>query len=217
MNANDDLYVYYSFIDPALPEEKLLHYLKLLPPAMRPDILKYRQKADQVRTLTGKLLLREAIKEAGLSAELMNSIGYTDFKRPYISDEFDFNITHSGNCVALALGHNMKLGIDVEEITSISPDDILTVLREDELEEMRRTQADATQVLRFWTRKEAIVKASGEGLYRQPQEIYFFNELTAKTADATWYLHELNMGDDYICYCATNVEGRKTVVRQIQY
>jgi 4'-phosphopantetheinyl transferase len=217
MDTKDDLYVYYSFIDPALPEEKLLHYLEQLPPSLRPDILKYRQKADQVRTLTGKLLLREAIKDAGLTADLMHSIGYTDFKRPYISDDFDFNITHSGNCVALALGHDMKLGIDVEEITSISPDDILTVLREDELEEMRRTQADAITVLRFWTRKEAIVKASGEGLYRQPQEIYFINELTAKTADTTWFLHELNMGYEYISYCATNVAGKKIIVKEINY
>ncbi|MGB8194396.1 MAG: 4'-phosphopantetheinyl transferase superfamily protein [Chitinophagaceae bacterium] len=217
MNFKDEVYVYYSFIDPEMQDERLMNYLHQLPPGLWKDIVKYRQKADQVRSLTGKLLLREAIQEAGLDAGLMNSIAYTDFKRPYIAEHFDFNITHSGNCVALALGYDMRLGIDVEQVTPISPDDILTVLRPDELDEMRRTNADADTVLRFWTRKEAIVKASGEGLYRQPQEIYFQDSLTAQTADTAWFLQEIELGSDYICYYAANVSGKKTVIRRVEY
>lgn len=217
MNPTEEVYVYYSFIDPDMPENRFANYLHQLPTGLWKDIVKYRQKADRVRSLTGKLLLKEAIREVGLPAELMNAIAYTDYKRPYIAEHFDFNITHSGLCVALALGYDVQIGIDVEQVTPISPDDILTVLRADELDEMRRTQADTDTVLRFWTRKEAIVKASGEGLYRQPQEIFFVDALTAQTADATWYLEEIDLGPGYICYYATNVAGKKTVVRQVEY
>lgn len=213
MNVN----VYYSLIDPVMPDQLLWHYLDQLPAKLQQDVRRYRQKADQVRTLTGKLLLREAIVQAGLSQTLMESIGYTDFKRPFIADHIDFNITHSGNCVACAIGYDMKLGIDVEEIKSITTDDIIAVLREEELQEMRRKNADPETILRFWTRKEAIVKASGEGLYKQPQDIYFTTELSATTPDTDWFLHELDFGKEYIAYCATNVEHTEITLKRIEY
>lgn len=198
-----------------MPDNLFSHYLQQLPYNLRPDILKYHQKADRIRTLTGKLLLKEAIGQAGLSHELMDTISYTNYKRLYITKDFDFNITHSGQCVACAAGKNMKVGIDVEEIRPISPDDILAVLRDDELEIMRRTNASAETILRFWTRKEAIVKASGEGLYMPPQSIYFTDEFTANAEGSTWFLHQLDLGKEYIAYCVTNVAESKVYMREI--
>jgi 4'-phosphopantetheinyl transferase len=211
------LYIYYSIIKPDMPEDVFRNYLEQLPPALRQDVMKYYQQIDRIRTLTGKLLLREAIGQAGLSHSLLDSMSYTNFKRPYISDELDFNITHSGLCVACAAGYGMKLGIDVEELKSIRPDDISLVLREEELQDMRSSNATPETILRFWTRKEAIVKASGEGLYMAPQSIYFIDELTATTPESKWFLHELNFGSGYIAYCVTNVEGCEVVVREVQY
>ncbi|HYF29989.1 MAG TPA: 4'-phosphopantetheinyl transferase superfamily protein [Chitinophagaceae bacterium] len=211
-----DLNVYYSLIDPAMPDQELWRYLSQLPARLQQDVRRYRQKADQVRTLTGKLLLKEAITRAGLP-QTLESIAYTDFKRPFIAENIDFNITHSGGCVACAIGYGMKLGIDVEELKHITTEDIIAVLREEELEEMRRIQADPETILRFWTRKEAIVKASGEGLYKQPQDIYFIDELSAKTPDMYWYLHELDFGGGYIAYCATNVPGVQVLVQHMTY
>ena len=98
------IYVYYSIINPDMPDEQFFHYLNQLPPSLHPDVLKYHRRADQVRTLTGKLLMQEAIERAGFDAAHMDSISYTSFKRPYIADHFDFNITHSGRCVACCAG-----------------------------------------------------------------------------------------------------------------
>lgn len=211
------LYVYYSLIDPDMPDERFFHYLHQLPAGLHPDILRYHRRADQVRTLTGKLLMKEAIVQAGFSPELMHSISYTNFKRPYIAEHFDFNITHSGHCVACAAGFNMKLGIDVEEIHPISINDITMVLRDEELDEMKRTNASPETILRFWTRKEAIVKASGQGLYMQPQEIYFIDGLTARAGADIWYLHELDVDPGHICYCVSNVAGMEIVMKEMKY
>jgi 4'-phosphopantetheinyl transferase len=211
------LKVYYSIIDPAMPEQQFLRYLGILPPPLRADVLKYHQHADRVRTLTGKLLLREAIEQAGLSAGLMDALGYTNYKRPFVSKDVDFNITHSGLCVACVAGAGMQVGIDVEEIKPIKPEDITAVLRDEELREMQRTNASPETILRFWTRKEAIVKASGEGLYLAPQSIFFLDELTAKTSESTWYLHELAFGGEYVAYCVANKAGCIVTQTNIQY
>ena len=211
-----DLYVFYSLVNTAMPDNELRRYVEQLPGSLQQDVRRYKMKADQVRTLTGKLLLREAFRQAGLSQDL-DAIQYSDYKRPFIADDIDFNITHSGDCVACAIAHNMKLGIDVEEIKSINIDDIIPVLRDEELEEMRRTNASPETILRFWTRKEAIVKASGEGLYMQPQDIFFIDELSARSGEAHWHLHELDFGTGYIAYCATNAAGIRTIVKKIDY
>jgi 4'-phosphopantetheinyl transferase len=217
MTAAENLYIYYSIINPTMPDDAFTHYLHQLPAGLRPDIMKYHQHVDRVRTLTGKLLLQEAIQKAGLSPTLMESLSYTNYKRPFITKDVDFNITHAGNCVACVAGRSMRVGIDVEDIKPIQVDDILPVLRDEELAEMRRSNASPETILRFWTRKEAIVKASGEGLYLPPQSIYFIDELTATTPECTWYLHELDFGAGYIAYCVTNVEGVNTVIRKIDY
>ena len=211
-----DLYVFYSLVNTAMSDDQLARHLDHLPANLQQDVRRYKMKADQVRTLTGKLLLREALAQMGLSQDL-DAIKYSDFKRPFIADNIDFNITHSGDCVACAIAYDMKLGIDVEEIKSINVDDIIPVLRDEELEEMKRTSASPETILRFWTRKEAIVKASGEGLYMQPQDIYFDDELSARIADKSWYLHELDLGSGYIAYCATNVAGTNVIAKHIEY
>jgi 4'-phosphopantetheinyl transferase len=217
MAIAENLYVYYSIINPDMPDDAFTHYLHQLPRGLHADVMKYHQHADRVRTLTGKLLLKEAVQQAGLSPALMENMGYTNYKRPFIAKDVDFNITHAGNCVACVAGRGMRVGIDVEDIKPIQIDDILAVLRDEELHEMRRLNADPETILRFWTRKEAIVKASGEGLYLPPQSIYFINELTATTPECTWYLHELDLGAEYIAYCVTNVEGSETILKKINY
>jgi 4'-phosphopantetheinyl transferase len=217
MTPGNTITVYFSLIDPGMPDHRFFYYLNQLPSSLHPDILKYHQRADQVRTMTGKLLMKEAIADAGFSGDLMNSISYTSFKRPYIDDNFDFNISHSGRFVACCAGFGMRLGIDVEEIHPISADNIATVFREEELASMRERNATPETILHFWTRKEAILKANGRGLYMQPQEIYFIDETTAWTAAENWYLHELLVGPGHICICATDIPNREIVVKRMKY
>jgi 4'-phosphopantetheinyl transferase len=216
MDKGPALYVFYWLIDTAMPQAAFAQQMKQLPAAMHQDILKYRLHADRVRTLAGRLLLKEAIRQAGLPQHLMETLAYTGYKRPYIKADIDFNVTHSGRCVACVAGRNMKVGIDVEEHKPIAPDDITTVLRADELQQMQQQQATPADILRFWTRKEAIVKASGEGLYMQPQSIYFKDDLTAVAGHTTWYLHELDFHPGYTAFCTSNVPNAVLKVERVE-
>jgi 4'-phosphopantetheinyl transferase len=69
------------------------------------------------------------------------------------------SITHSGELVGLALTGVAPVGLDVERITDVDLDGLAgVVLHPDE----RAPDRDA--FFTYWTRKEAVVKATGDGL-----------------------------------------------------
>jgi 4'-phosphopantetheinyl transferase len=69
------------------------------------------------------------------------------------------SITHSGDVVGLALTGVAPVGLDVERISDVDVDGLAaSVLHPDE----RAPDGDA--FFTYWTRKEAVVKATGDGL-----------------------------------------------------
>ena len=69
------------------------------------------------------------------------------------------SITHSGDVVGLALTRIAPVGLDVERIAAVDLDELAgMVLQPDE----RAPDGDA--FFTYWTRKEAVVKATGDGL-----------------------------------------------------
>jgi 4'-phosphopantetheinyl transferase len=73
-----------------------------------------------------------------------------------------FNISHSGELVALAIARE-AVGIDVEEIREMR--DLLGIARRFfSAEEAQRVEEDGDQFFRIWTAKEAVVKAIGSGV-----------------------------------------------------
>jgi len=140
-----------------------------------------------------------------------------------MATDVDFNISHSGDIVLLALGRQMHLGVDVEQLRDMKRRDQIArgILSESELgdylalPESRRQSA----FFRIWTRKEAIVKAVGRGLSFPLTQVEVsaeqgdvrlrrFGEWFADHSDAPqppWYLRNLSIGRDYAGALATNV------------
>src|SRR5450755_1062255 len=85
----------------------------------------------------------------------------------------EFSITHSRRRVGVAFAHHLPVGIDVEDVTAdrLGAALALTVLAPAEqaalasLPEDRRSDG----FLRYWTRKEALLKATGLGLSVSPE------------------------------------------------
>ena len=79
----------------------------------------------------------------------------------------EFNVSHSGSCVAVAVSTKDPIGIDIE---CLDPDRrsgvIHEVLSESEREQLQKLSADEqwTEFVRIWTVKEACSKALGLGL-----------------------------------------------------
>jgi 4'-phosphopantetheinyl transferase len=131
-----------------------------------------------------------------------------------------FNMTHSAGMAAIALGTDCQIGIDLERIRPLPemqhiassyfcPEEVAEIAF---LPQHEREPA----FFRCWTRKEAYVKAIGEGLsaplnsFRVTLQADAPARLVHLGGDATaasgWTLHDLNLAPD--CTAALAYSGR---------
>lgn len=87
--------------------------------------------------------------------------------------ELEFNVSHSGDLAVVGIAH-MPVGIDIERVEDIEAEELadvaVFVLSERERQELARLP-EGDRLLayyRTWTRKEAYVKATGEGITGRP-------------------------------------------------
>lgn len=122
---------------------------------------------DTVRHLTGRAVARRAIS-AAMGKKFCSDFSYTEYGKPFVPEcDIHFSISHSGNMVWVALCRGATVGIDVEEERNIS--DILELaelLHPAEKKSLLHIVNDKLTKLFFrcWTRKEAVLKACGQGL-----------------------------------------------------
>jgi 4'-phosphopantetheinyl transferase len=100
------------------------------------------------------------------------------YEKPRFCDtaaELQFSISHSGARVVVAISRAVRLGVDVERVGAAGPDASLmaSVLCATEQEAFMATPSPARPwaFCRYWTRKEAVLKASGDGLAISPVRI----------------------------------------------
>ncbi|MEO5579860.1 MAG: 4'-phosphopantetheinyl transferase superfamily protein [Gemmatimonadaceae bacterium] len=83
----------------------------------------------------------------------------------------DFNVAHSGPLALIAVARNRALGVDLEEMLPLMEADALADRFFSAAEKVALRALPAERRLRgfysCWTRKEAFIKATGEGLSRR--------------------------------------------------
>lgn len=102
------------------------------------------------------------------------AVALVDNDKPQLAaGELEFNTSHSGTRVVVAVAR-VPVGIDIERIEPIPEDEfgalVEFVLAPAEVAELM-TLPEEERVgayFRVWTRKEAYVKATGEGISRRP-------------------------------------------------
>ncbi len=132
---------------------------RLRHPTFNADHPRFSHRACE--SLAGILLL----KRAGLTGELC----YDGNGRPFFKDApVDFSITHTKGAVLCAVMHGEgRVGLDAETLAraaSLSLGDLAERWFSERERECYLAEPTAERFFTFWTRKEAAVKASGEGL-----------------------------------------------------
>ncbi|WP_454625857.1 4'-phosphopantetheinyl transferase family protein [Bradyrhizobium cenepequi] len=88
--------------------------------------------------------------------------------------EIDFSLSHARGAVAVAAAR-MPIGVDVEPLREVDHLDTMSelVLAAEEQAVLRKTSAVSRSrlFLRYWTLKEALLKAAGLGLTVSPNEV----------------------------------------------
>ena len=149
-------------------------------------------------------------------------LAYTSKGKPVLAldTRINFNVTHSSDMAAIALALDCRVGIDLEEIRPLPGlEDIAKrfFCTEEAAEILSCSEREREcSFFRCWTRKEAYIKAVGEGLHIpldsfrvtvKHDDFASFIHLggDAKAAEA-WTLHDLNLASD--CAAAVTYEYR---------
>lgn len=138
---------------------------------------RYRFRRDRERFVAGRVILRQILARYVSQEPGQVRFVYSERGRPSLDlagpcgetfAGFDFNLSHSEDRAVLAVGAGVRVGIDLERIDADKVGDGLLgfVCTPSELQHLnslpRREQVD--RFYQCWTRKEAYLKAHGDGL-----------------------------------------------------
>lgn len=87
-----------------------------------------------------------------------------EYGKPYLpASDLRFSLSHSGNLALVAVALEADLGVDVEQIRAHT--DVLALARRFlPPEEAAAVETDPPSFFRYWTRREAYLKAVGVGI-----------------------------------------------------
>ncbi|WP_454905432.1 4'-phosphopantetheinyl transferase family protein [Aggregatibacter sp.] len=134
-------------------------------------------------------LLWQLLKMAEKPTALLGQISRTESGRPqFPSSELDFNISHSGDWVAVILhngqnGEKSAVGIDIESPSKVRP--YLALLEHfastEEIHWFQQQTNPTSAFYRIWCLREAVLKSQGVGIAKlsevihQPETLHIFS------------------------------------------
>ena len=138
-----------------------------------------------------------------------NEHGKPEIKSLVNNHQFFFNVSHSHEMAAFLFAYDGRVGIDIERIKPVK--DLLGLAKHvchpDEFAEFTSMDEAQREVAfyRLWTRKEAFIKANGQGLSMGLRSIYIgcgprdhITEIKYKTRTLTdWRIKDLPCDPEY--------------------
>jgi 4'-phosphopantetheinyl transferase len=128
---------------------------------------RYHFAKDKNRFIICRAVLKIALAEATDTALKDIRIETGPNKKPVLSSHptVYFNVSHSGEYALIALG-DRQVGVDVERVDREFDSSEITprIFNPAELEALDRASDPKKQFFTFWTRKEAVLKATGKGI-----------------------------------------------------
>ncbi|MEC3975294.1 4'-phosphopantetheinyl transferase family protein [Amycolatopsis sp. H20-H5] len=164
-----------------LPNEQ--RFLRLLDETEHGRHVAYRQELDKQRFLTGRVLAKTlAAERLGRAVEAIRfDSACEDCGKPHgrpkvPGADLMLSISHSGDLIGVAATSGTPVGLDVETAKRRADNSLIEyALSPAEQQALHGLTDDerATAFFTYWTRKEAVMKATGKGLKIPLQSITF--------------------------------------------
>jgi len=176
---------------------------------------RFRFDRDRKRFSAGRTALRIVLANTVKKAPGELTFQYGPAGKPSFAG-VSFNLAHSGARALIAVSDGGAVGVDLEEIHPL--DDMVDTARAafapGEFDRWRNARAGDRLDLfyRIWTRKEAYLKAIGEGIAQRLQqfEVAFEPGETPRIlhgAEGVWTLADVSKTPDYIAALAIEGSG----------
>jgi 4'-phosphopantetheinyl transferase len=167
----DEIHVWSMWLD--LSSKSTDYLEEYLSPDERQRAARFRFDTDRKRFAVCRGMLREVLSRYLEMSPKRLSFQYGPFGKPMLRHDstagcIEFNVSHSGALVLVALSADRPVGIDVERIrTEVRSQEIAErFFSPSEAAKLRSLPASLRAYAFFncWTRKEAYLKAVGDGL-----------------------------------------------------
>jgi len=217
-----------------LSDEHLRTLGLLLCDAERERAARYRFPRDRRRFTVARATLRILLgRYLGIEPQQV-SLTYLESGKPALNREagclgLEFNVSHSHELAIYAFARERPVGIDVEYLCCSVDCQLLAerFYSAREVKALRRVPPSARQraFLNAWTRKEAYIKATGDGL-RFPLDQFEVSLVPGEPARllrvdgspeevARWWMTELDVGKDYVAALVVEGEGLEIRMRDV--
>ena len=174
---------------------------------------RYRLETDFTRFVVARAMLRIVLSHY-LDLKASDILFDSDlYGKPRLkggsANSLQFNVSHSGDKVVMALVHGKRVGVDVEQVDAAIAGLELArqnfSLREVVDIEESPDEEKAKMFYRIWTRKEALLKAMGIGLGGLSKDLCLVHGGDIFLDDTQWEVMDLYFAPGYAAALA--VEG----------
>lgn len=155
---------------------------------------------DRHRYVVSRGRLREILSWYASTSPRQIQFRYGEHGKPYLVDptSISFNLSHSGHLAAIAVSTLFDLGVDIERLRPVRPNLPERYFSAPEIAGLAELEGEAWQnaFFRCWTRKEAFIKALGEGM-RQPLKSFSVTFRKNEPACLTWMAGDTEAPDEW--------------------
>ncbi|AWB33706.1 hypothetical protein DBV39_08335 [Orrella marina] len=172
-NHKASITIWYCHLAQPFDQARLALWASWLDPQETARMNRFHRQAHRVRFLVSHAMTREVIaRQCGATPSCIEFRALAQGK-PYISSptalqKYFFNLTHSHDMAAIAISDSSPLGLDLEWLGRKGPDVSLAgrYFTQREYKDILKQPAHLQhqRLLRYWTLKEAYIKAEGWGL-----------------------------------------------------
>jgi 4'-phosphopantetheinyl transferase len=230
----EDTAVHLWRVNLARPEETVAALHLFLAPDEQERAARFHFQRHRDRYIVGRGALRDLIGQYLDRPPASIQFRYSDHGKPQLAavmdaPDFRFNVTHAKTLALIAFTWGREIGVDVEFVRRL--DDALAIAERHfsprEFAQFRRLppQQRVEAFFNCWTRKEAFIKAIGEGLSHPldtfdvsfaPGETAVLRQVDGSPAKAArWRLESLTPAPGYIA--ALLVKGHNWRLHRFTY
>jgi 4'-phosphopantetheinyl transferase len=194
----NEVAIWYAWLDQVDPE--LFQNILSADEINRADRFKNAEVAN--RFVTSRGILRMVLARYLHVNPASLNLSTTNYGKPFLtglwSNSINFNISHSGNLMLIAISEDQKVGIDLEKIHhDIDSKSIASIVfSSEEIAYLSRSGYQPGDFYEIWTRKEAVLKATGLG-FSYPSDRFSVISVESESY-LPWILGEFTKGKH--CY-----------------
>ena len=191
----------------------------------REDIARLARSEDRSESAVSRGLWRHLAGEALRKPAGRVGVERTPYGRPLpeglARTQCDLSVSHARGLVALACGHGVRLGIDIEHRYSAAPEEAVAQAVEGITGPALELIPDsAERQMLCWCVFEALIKADGRGMHLSPSMVTadirtLWGWNMARVAGTVWWVQRLRTPEGYLGALAVGAPCEDLTVREL--